>query len=105
LKIGSLYRIYPEGGKIIMSEDQAALHQLDAKIEKVVNAIELVRDKQDEVAEDVTKIKDAVYDPDQGLYARIRELESWKNTSSKMIWTLFTTMIGIISAFILKSFH
>ena len=87
-----------------MSEDQAALHQLDAKIEKVVNAIELVRDKQEEVADDVTKIKDAVYDPDQGLYARIRELESWKNTSSKMIWTLFTTMIGIISAFILKSF-
>ena len=88
-----------------MSEDQAALHQLEAKIEKVVNAIELVRDKQDVVAEDVTKIKDAVYDPDQGLYARIRELESWKNTSSKMIWTLFTTMIGLISAFILKSFH
>ncbi len=87
-----------------MSEDKAALHQLDAKIEKVVNAIELVRDKQEEVADDVTKIKDAVYDPDQGLYARIRELESWKNTSSKMIWTLFTTMVGIIGAFVLKSF-
>ena len=87
-----------------MSEDQAALHQLDAKIEKVVNAIELVRDKQEEVADDVTKIKDAVYDPDTGLYARIRELESWKNTSSKMIWTLFTTMVGIIGAFVLKSF-
>ena len=87
-----------------MGEDQAALHQLDAKIEKVVNTIELVRDKQEEMAEDVTKIKDAVYDPDQGLYARIRELESWKNTSSKMIWTLFTTVVGIIGAFILKSF-
>ncbi len=87
-----------------MSEDKTALHQLDAKIEKVVNAIELVRDKQEEVADDVTKIKDAVYDPDQGLYARIRELESWKNTSSKMIWTLFTTMVGIIGAFVLKSF-
>jgi uncharacterized coiled-coil DUF342 family protein len=87
-----------------MSEEQAVFHQLDAKIEKVVNAIESVRDKQDEMAEDVSKIKEAVYDPDQGLYARIRELESWKNTSSKMIWTLFTSVIGIISAFILKSF-
>ena len=87
-----------------MSEDRAVIHQLDAKIEKLVNAVDSVRDKQDEVADDVTKIKDAVYDPDQGLYARIRELESWKNTSSKMIWTLFTTMVGIIGAFVLKSF-
>jgi len=82
-----------------MNDDQIAL-----LIEKVGNTIELVRDKQEEIADDVTKIKDAVYDPDQGLYARIRELESWKNTSSKMIWTLFTTVVGIIGAFILKSF-
>ena len=86
-----------------MSEEQAVFHQLDAKIEKVVNAIESVRDKQDEMAEDVSKIKEAVYDPDQGLYARIRELETWKRTSSRMIWTLFTTMIGLIGAFILKN--
>jgi len=82
-----------------MNDDQIAL-----LIEKVGNTIELVRDKQEEIADDVTKIKEAVYDPDQGLYARIRELESWKNTSSKMIWTLFTTVVGIIGAFILKSF-
>jgi len=51
------------------------------------------------------KIKDAVYDPDQGLYARLRELESWKQTSSRMIWTLFTSVIGIVCAFILKSIN
>jgi len=51
----------------------------------------------------VAKIKEAVYNPDQGLYARLRELEAWKRTSSKMIWTLFTTVVGLIGAFVLKS--
>ena len=53
--------------------------------------------------EDVAKIREAVYNPDQGLYARIRALETWKSTSSRMIWTLFTTTVGIIGAIVLKS--
>ena len=60
-------------------------------------------DKQEQMSSDIAKIKEAVYNPDQGLYARIRELETWKRTSSRMIWTLFTTMIGLIGAFILKN--
>ena len=55
------------------------------------------------MSDDISKIKEAVYNPDQGLYARLRELESWKQTSSRMIWTLFTTVVGLISAFILKN--
>ena len=51
----------------------------------------------------IAKIKEAVYNPDQGLYARLRELETWKSTSSKMIWTLFTSVVGLIGAFILKN--
>ena len=51
----------------------------------------------------ITKIKEAVYNPDQGLYARINALESWKSTSTRMLWTLFTTMVGLIGALILKS--
>ena len=62
-----------------------------------------MKDKQEEMAEDCAKIKEAVYNPDQGLYARLRELEAWKRTSSKMIWTLFTTVVGLIGAFVLKS--
>ena len=67
---------------------------------KIVDAL---KEKQEEMSEDVAKIKEAVYNPDQGLYARLRELESWKHTSSRMIWTLFTSVVGLIGAFILKS--
>ena len=55
------------------------------------------------MSQDIAKIKEAVYNPDEGLYARLRELENWKKTSSRMIWTLFTTVVGLIGAFILKT--
>tara|TARA_Y100001973_G_C5045686_1_gene255017 strand:+ start:292 stop:564 length:273 start_codon:yes stop_codon:yes gene_type:complete len=77
--------------------------ELTSKIDKVCNGIDVMQGKQEEMSEDIAKIKEAVYNPDQGLYARLRELESWKHTSSRMIWTLFTTVVGLIGAFVLKS--
>jgi hypothetical protein len=77
--------------------------ELTSKLDRVCNGIDVMRDKQEEMGEDIAKIKEAVYNPDQGLYARLRELETWKQTSSRMIWTLFTSVIGLIGAFILKS--
>jgi peptidoglycan hydrolase CwlO-like protein len=79
------------------------LMEIQVKIDKVCIGIEVVQDKQEEMSEHIAKIKEAVYNPDQGLYARLRALESWKNTSSKMIWTLFTTVVGLIGAIVLKS--
>ena len=78
--------------------------QLDVKIDKICNSVDHVKDKQEEMAEDIAKIKEAVYNPDEGLYARLRSLENWKDTSTKLIWTLFTSIVGIIGAIIIKSF-
>jgi len=78
--------------------------EVQKKLDRLCNGMDIVKDKQEEMGEDIAKIKEAVYNPVNGLYARLRELETWKSTSSKMIWTLFTAMIGMISAFILKSF-
>ena len=83
--------------------EQDYMIEMQSKLDKVCNVIDVMSDKQDQMSEDIAKIKEAVYNPDQGLYARIRELETWKRTSSRMIWTLFTTMIGLIGAFILKN--
>ena len=77
--------------------------ELTSKIDKVCNGIDVMQGKQEEMSADIAKIKEAVYNPDQGLYARLRELETWKSTSSKMIWTLFTSVVGLICAFILKN--
>tara|TARA_B100000927_G_scaffold193069_1_gene155683 strand:+ start:2921 stop:3190 length:270 start_codon:yes stop_codon:yes gene_type:complete len=84
--------------------DQQDLNlEIQTKLDRICNGMDVMSNKQEEMSEDVAKIKEAVYNPDQGLYARLRELETWKSTSSKMIWTLFTTVIGLVGAFILKS--
>tara|TARA_R110002110_G_scaffold395467_1_gene610056 strand:- start:106 stop:381 length:276 start_codon:yes stop_codon:yes gene_type:complete len=88
---------------MVMTKNEQQLLDVQSKLDKLCNGIDCVQVKQEEMSEDVAKIKEAVYNPDNGLYARLRELETWKSTSSKMIWTLFTSVIGLICAFILKT--
>ena len=82
--------------------DRNLVLELTRKLDKLCLAVETVRDRQDEMMENVGKIKEAVYNPDEGLYARIRALESWRDTSSKVIWTLFTAVVGLASALLIK---
>lgn len=77
--------------------------EIQIKLDRLCTGIEVIKERQEEIAEDCAKIKEAVYNPDEGLYARLRALEAWQATSSKMIWTLFTTVVGLVGAFILKS--
>jgi hypothetical protein len=88
---------------MVVKSNPDQLTDMQSKLDRLCNGIENVQGKQEEMSEDIAKIKEAVYNPDNGLYARLRELETWKSTSSKMIWTLFTSVIGLICAFVLKS--
>ena len=81
----------------------ACLVEVRTRLDRLQMGIEAVKEKQEEISNDVGKIKEAVYNPDEGLYARIRALETWQSTSSRLIWTLFTTVVGLIGAFILKN--
>jgi len=86
-----------------VEESKVCMIEMQTKLDRICSGMDVMQDKQDEMSDHIAKIKEAVYNPDQGLYARLRELEAWKRTSSKMIWTLFTTVVGLIGAFILKS--
>ena len=68
-----------------MVDNKEHILEVQSKLDKVCNGIEVMQDKQEEMSDHIAKIKEAVYNPDQGLYARLRELESWKQTSSRMI--------------------
>jgi len=81
---------------------KTTLAQLDGKLDMLDMKIDELKDKQEDMAEDISKVKDAVYHPDEGLYARLRELEGWKKTSSKLLWMLISSMIGVISYIITK---
>ena len=82
----------------LTTDDTSVLIQLNGKIETMMHGINSVKDKQDEMADDIIKIKEAVYNPDEGLYARLRELEAWKKSSAKLIWIIITAMVGLSTA-------
>ena len=77
-----------------MSENE--VQDLKDAIVDLAHQIQRMSDKQDEMIEDVKKIKEAIYNPEQGLYARLRDLEQWKNGVSKFIWTVGFAVTGLI---------
>jgi peptidoglycan hydrolase CwlO-like protein len=78
-----------------ISELQARIEFLE---EKVLTSIEAVKENQERMCLDITKIKEAVYNPDTGLYARLRAVEEQNKTYSKFLWLILTMAIGAIAA-------
>ena len=77
-----------------MSENE--LQDLKDAIVDLAHQIQRMADKQDEMLEDVKKIKEAIYNPEQGLYARVRDLEQWQAGISKFIWSFGLAITGLI---------
>ena len=76
---------------------------IQLQLTELVTKIESVLEKQDELIENMGKIKEAMYNPDQGLYARlkemdqrIKEIESWKMASTKFSWLIAASVVGLI---------
>tara|TARA_R110000824_G_scaffold389498_1_gene585587 strand:- start:3298 stop:3570 length:273 start_codon:yes stop_codon:yes gene_type:complete len=76
--------------------DQAALATLHGKIDRLNDNIDAVKEKQDEISEHIGKIKEAVYNPDSGLYARLRSLEQWRDATSRTTWFIATAVGGLV---------
>ena len=77
--------------------------QVIVALTDLANKIETLIDKQEELAENISKIKEAVYNPDKGLYARLNKLdirllslESWKSNNTRMIWILASIGAGLL---------
>jgi len=87
----------------IETKGAVALAEINGKFDQMLQSIDTVKEKQDEMADDISKIKEAVYNPDSGLYARLRELENWKQTSSRIIWMVVTAVISLAVATVYKS--
>jgi hypothetical protein len=54
-------------------EHQVSLVTLNSKIE-------ILLEKQEEVAKNINQIKEAIYNPEEGIFSRLRALELWKMT-------------------------
>ena len=42
------------------------------------NKIEILLEKQEEVAKNISQIKEAMYNPEEGIFSRLRALELWR---------------------------
>jgi hypothetical protein len=66
-------------------------------------SVERMSERQEEMVEDVKKIKEAVYNPDSGLYARLRALEQWKDSQAKFQWLVGTTLVALVISTLYKA--
>jgi len=91
------------GDETASTNHAVAWAEINGKFDQMLQSIDVVKDKQEEMADDISKIKEAVYNPDSGLYARLRELESWKETSTRIIWMVVSAVVALSVATIYKS--
>ena len=79
-------------------EEQNQIAELHLLIIELKNQLERMDERQEEMLDDIKMIKKAVYDPNEGLYASLRDLEQWKETTSKVMWMVITTVVGLVTA-------
>jgi len=86
--------------------DKQTIEQLAARVEfledKIVDSLETVKETQARMCDDISKIKEAVYNPDTGLYERLRTLEEDDKSKNKFLWLLLSLGIGSMGAAIIS---
>jgi len=85
-----------------VAEEEQQQH-LTLMMTEIVTKMQVLLDKQDELGENIAKIKEAVYNPDKGLYARLNKLDArldnlevWKNNNAKILWIVITVGVGLV---------
>ncbi len=90
-----------------MSEEDVKMTdivEIDGKLDRLCDSLDVLSKCQFRMTEDISKIKEAVYNPDQGLYARLRAIEQWKDQTSRIIWVIMTSVIGLLTATLWQAF-
>ena len=85
----------------MMSDDDQ--QKLTVMMVELSGKIQILLDKQEELADNINKIKEAVYNPDSGLYARLKDLdariqniESWKATNARILWIVGGSVAALL---------
>ena len=77
--------------------------KLTVMLVEMSTKLEILLDKQEELADNISKIKEAVYNPDSGLFARLKELdtriiqlETWKAANTRVMWLVGGSVAGLL---------
>ena len=87
-----------------MADEDETKH-LTVMMTEMVTKMQVLLDKQHELGENISKIAEAVYNPDSGLYARLSRLdarldilEAWKNNNVRLVWIIATATGGLLAS-------
>lgn len=98
-------------------ENAVVFTELRGHLQRIEDMIKIVKDKQEGMGEDITKIKEAIYNPDQGIYSRLKEVElkvkdhdkilqleqevrdlkEWKAGIHKVTWAVVTGVVASVA--------
>ena len=86
-----------------LSSEQSVLININTKMTSIMDGINIIKEKQEELGRDIGKIKEAMYNPDQGLYARhaqlearLQSLENWKASNTKIVWSIVSITVAMV---------
>lgn len=79
--------------QILATEVKASLEVLTIKMDDI-------KEKQEEVVSIINRVEKSLYEPDQGLYARVRDLEQWKKNQSKTMAIVGATTLSMAVYFV-----
>lgn len=80
-----------------MDETTQTLMELNGKLDRMLSSVAVLAENQNRMSEDISKIKEAVYNPDEGLYARLRDLEQWKAGQAKVQWIIISAILMMVA--------
>lgn len=63
-------------------EIKGSIADIDKKIDRMMNIINNLKEKNDDIGKDISRMKDSLYDPNDGLFTKVRDLDSQKHTIS-----------------------
>lgn len=64
------------------SELKDSISNIDRKVDRMMNMIDNLKEKNDDIGKDIARIKDSLYDPNEGLFTKVRDLDSQKHIIS-----------------------
>ena len=82
--------------------DEEQTRQLTVVMTEIATKMQVLLDKQDELAENISKIKEAMYNPDAGIYERLKFVEESRRNSTRLVWFVFTVLVGSLVASLVK---
>jgi len=76
---------------------------LHSEIKLVTNDMTYLKDGQAKMQEDITMIKKVLLNPDNGTVARVNKNTHFRKQTSKILWSLWIAVLGIIGKLVFWS--